>query len=121
MIYLFIALIAIFIGTPVLLAAGKLKEDKKVKAYTDVTAYMGVVIFMSIIISVAIALNADKPASIGHGGFIYIIGPSAFGFAILIFYLALIPFKPRIKFEAGIIGVALNLLIGLLYYSGFLA
>ena len=118
--YLFIAIIAIFIGAPVLLAAGKLKDDNKAKAYTDVTAYMGVSIFTSVFISIAIALNADMSPSIGHGGFIYIIGPSTFGFAILIFYVALIPFKPSIKFVAGMIGVAINLFVGLLYYSGFL-
>ena len=121
MIYFFIALIAIFICTPILLAAGKLRSDNTSKAYTDVTALMGVSIFMSIICSVIIALNADMPGSIGHGGFIYIIGPSFFGLAILIIYLVLVTFKPRLKFLTGVAGIMLNLLVGLMYFSGLLS
>jgi len=103
-----------------LYATGKLKDDNTTKAYTDVTAYLGAALFMSIISSVVIALQADMPASIGYGGFIYIIGPSAFGVAVLIVYFILVNFKPGLKFLLGLAGIVLILFFGICYYSGLL-
>jgi hypothetical protein len=114
--YIFIGLLLVFLLYPIISAKTQLNDDNKKKALTSVTALMSLAIFMSIVFSVVIALNADMPASIGHGGFMYIIGPSFYGLLVLIFYLVSLGVRPDFKFALGIISILINLLIGCIYF-----
>ena len=105
-----------FVLYPIISAKSQLEDDNKHKPYTTVTTLMGVAIFLSIILSIVIALNADMPASIGFGGFMYIIGPGFYGILVLILYLIAVKERPDWKFISGLVCVFINVVIGLIYF-----
>ena len=114
--YIFIGILLIFILYPILSAKEQLTDDNKNKPYTSVTTLMGIAVFISIILSIVIALNADMPASIGHGGFMYIIGPGFYGILVLILYSVSVGVRPDWKFISGLVCVLINISIGLVYF-----
>ena len=112
---MFIALILIFIISPVILAGRYFNDVDKEKPFTSVSLQLLFAVFMSILLAVAIALNADIPASSGHGGLIYIIGPSLFGLFVFILYLASLGIRPKLKFVLGLVSILINISIGFYY------
>ncbi|WP_162623213.1 hypothetical protein [Confluentibacter sediminis] len=114
--YLLFGILVVFILYPIISAKGQLNDDNKNKPYTSVTILMGMAIFISIILSIVIALNADMPASIGHGGFMYIIGPCFYGILVLILYLISVGVRPDWKFILGLVCVLINVCIGFIYF-----
>ena len=90
-------------------------NDEKEKVFNSVSLKLIFAIILSIILSIAIALNADIPDSIGHGGFTYIIAPAIFGFVILSLYSLAIVLRPKRKFTFGLLSIILNIVIGLYY------
>ncbi|MDO1500946.1 hypothetical protein Q2T40_12470 [Winogradskyella maritima] len=116
MTYLIIGILISFILYPIFSAKAQLDKDNKEKPYTTVTILMAMAIFLSIILSIAIALNADMPASIGHGGFMYIIGPGFYGILVLILYLVSVGVRPEWKFVSGLACILINISIGFYYF-----
>ncbi|TRO66808.1 hypothetical protein [Christiangramia sabulilitoris] len=100
------------------LVYGISKNDKKLgeqdKALTDSSIKLLTFTFLSIIASVIISLQADIPASSGHGGFIYIIIPVISGVAILFLYLISLTIKPRKKIILGVLSIVLNIITGII-------
>lgn len=88
-------------------------EDNK--TFSQVNLKFLVAIFFSIFISIWIALKADKPDSIGFGGFIYIIGPGLIGVFTMILYLIFSMIKPKWKIILGILSILFNIGIGFYY------
>ena len=112
--YIFYVIIIIFILIPIISAGVDLKNNviELDKAFTSASTKIIFAVFLSIVLSVAIALNAYISASSGHGGFIYIIGPCAFGIIVLILYLASLGIRPKWKFVLGLLSILLNICIG---------
>jgi len=93
-------------------AVKEIKTDNKEKSFTSTSIHLLIAVFMSIILSVAIALNAEIPASSGHGGFINIIGPGIYGLIVLVLYLVFLRIWPEWKFLFGLVCIITNISIG---------
>ena len=108
--HIFYAIIIIFILIPIISARSDLKNNDMEldKAFTSASTKIIFAVFLSIVLSVAIALNYSISASQGHGGFIYILGPCAFGIIVLILYLASLGIRPKWKFVLGLINICIG-------------
>ena len=89
--------------------------NKKDKAFDEISSTFLVLIFLSIIVSIWIALQADMPGSIGHGGFFYIIYPGIIGIAILLLYLVSLFIIPKWKTVLGWTCILINLITGICF------
>lgn len=108
-IFLFILVVVLIIS-----AWKHVRDEKVVKAFTAASFELLLAMFLSTIISVAIALEADIPDSSGHGGFIYIIIPAISGIGFLTLYLISLLAIPSQKFLLGVLGVILNICVGII-------
>ena len=93
----------------------KAQEEEIEKAYTETSIKYLISIFFSIVASIAIALRADIPASSGHGGFIYIIGPGFIGILVMLIYMGSLSMFPEKKVKFGIIAILVNLVVGIYF------
>ena len=110
--YFIIVIILFAIIFQVVSAVKEMKADIKESAYTKLSIHLLIAVFMSVLLSISIALNADIPASSGHGGFIYILGPGAIGIIVLVLYLLLLPIWPQKKVILGLNSILINIIIG---------
>ncbi|MEM9076344.1 MAG: hypothetical protein AAGC43_04855 [Bacteroidota bacterium] len=91
--------------------------EKPVKRFDEVSITFIVLIFISIIFSISIALMADIPASSGHGGLIYVIGPGFIGLLLIIAYLVVLITKPQWKYIFGTVFIVVNLVTGFIFMN----
>tara|TARA_R100000935_G_scaffold6226_1_gene13684 strand:- start:343 stop:711 length:369 start_codon:yes stop_codon:yes gene_type:complete len=120
--YIFYIIITTFILIPIISAREDLKNNdiELNKAFNSASIKLIFALLLSVFLSVAIALNANIPASSGHGGFIYILGPFIFGIIILILYIAFLIICPKRKFILGIISTIVNICTGFYFmFSDF--
>ncbi|PKQ45507.1 hypothetical protein [Confluentibacter flavum] len=110
-----ITILLVIIIAPLVIQKIKWKEDEEKieEAYTETSIKYIISIFFSIVASTVIALKANIPASSGHGGFIYIIGPGFLGILVLIAYLVCLSTFPEKKVIIGITAILINLSIGI--------
>ena len=93
----------------------KTEEEEFQKSYTETSIKYMISIFFSIVASITIALKADIPASSGHGGFIYFIGPGIIGILVMFAYIGSLSLFPEKKVKFGIISILVNLGVGIYF------
>ncbi|MCR9263040.1 hypothetical protein [Flagellimonas pelagia] len=91
--------------------------EKPVKSFDEVSITFIVLIFISIIFSISIALMADISASSGHGGLIYVIGPTLVGLLLIVIYLVVLITKPQWKYIFGTAFIIANLITGFIFMN----
>lgn len=98
------------------------KEDRKReyenKALNNRGQLMFIFVIISVVVSLIISLNADYPSSSNHGAIIYIIYPLGFGFLMTMSYLLALIVNPNLRFEAGYVAIAANVLFGVYMLFG---
>ena len=112
-----ILILLVIIIAPLLIQKYKWKKEEEEigKAYTETSIKYLISIFFSIVASIAIAWEADFPASSGHGGFIYLIGPGIIGIIVMLIYLGSLTTFPEKKVIFGIVAILVNLGIGIYF------
>lgn len=101
---------------PLIIHKLKWKEEEEIdKAYTETSIKYLISIFLSIIASITIALEADIPASSGHGGLILIFGPGIIGILVMFVYMGSLSIFPEKKVIFGIIAILINLGVGIYF------
>ena len=105
--------LSIFVLYLIINAWSEVKNEEPTKRFTSVSYQLLFALVLSTIISITIALQADIPASSGHGGFVYIIVPALWGIGIFILYFISLLALPKHKFLLGLLGIMANVCVGL--------
>ncbi len=107
-------ILAVVVAILIISAQKHAQDEEITRSFTDSSYQILFAILLSIILSVSIALQADIPASSGHGGFVYIIIPSICGIGVLIGYFISLFALPKKKLLMGLIGILINICVGII-------